>query len=58
MVTRRVVIVGCMLWCWLIGSMFLGLFLGSVVTNLLRSHAISMIKPCGGGCKVASSEWV
>ena len=38
--------------------MLLGLFLRSMVMYLLRSHPISLVKSCGRGCKVASSELV
>ena len=58
MVIRRVVIVGCMLWCSLIDRMLMGIFLGSTVTYLLRNHAILVEKSCGGSCKAASSGLV
>lgn len=28
----RLIIVGCWLWCWFMGRMFLGFFLGRIMT--------------------------
>ena len=45
------VISGCNVWCWLLGSMCLGFFLGSMVMYLCKSHSILVSKFCTGGCR-------
>ena len=42
---------GCLIWYWLLGNMYLGLFLGSMVMYLCMSHSISVSKFCIGGCR-------
>ena len=44
------VISGCNVWCWLLGCMCLGFFLGSMAMYLCMSHNISVSKSCDGGC--------
>ena len=45
------VISGCIVWCWLLGNMCLGFFLGSMVIYRCMSHSISVSKFCIGGCR-------
>ena len=48
---NSLVISGCSVWCWLLGCMVFGFFLGSIVMYLCMSHSISVSKSCGGGCR-------
>lgn len=53
----NIVVERCMLWC-LIGTVLVGFSLGSTMTYLLRSHTISMVISCKGGCKVSNNRLV
>ena len=42
---------GCSVWWLLLGCIFFGFFLGSMVIYLRTSHSTSISKSCGGGCR-------
>jgi len=53
------VISGCSVWCWFLGWMVLGFFLGSMDMYLCISHNISVSKSCRGGCrKLVNCGWL
>ena len=45
------VIVGCSVWCRLLGCMFFGFRLGSTITDLCMSKSIYVSKFWSGACR-------
>lgn len=48
---NRLLMSGCSVWWLLLGCVFFGSFLESMVIYLCINHRISVSRYCGGGCR-------